>query len=114
MTESAERSAADRNEETDPRPPAATDDAPADETVRGGDPRAARLLDDDDLRRYARYGVLAMLPLVALVAAMNLYTSVSATIDLWVSDRYRPLYRAAFDLAVLLTAAVGLSVALRR
>lgn len=60
-----------------------THDPPADETVRGGDPGAARLLDvNDDLWRYARYGVLAMFLLVALVAAVNLYTSVSATIDL--------------------------------
>ncbi|WP_254537597.1 hypothetical protein [Halomarina litorea] len=73
-----------------------------------------RSLDRGELVRYVQYGALAVLVLVVLVATANLYTSVSAAIDVWVSDRYRPLYHAAFNAVVLLVAASGVVAVLRR
>jgi hypothetical protein len=70
--------------------------------------------DSADLVRYARYALLAGLTLLALVATFRFYFAVSNTIDSWVAREYRSLFQAAFNLVVLLVAAVGISWEIRK
>lgn len=67
-----------------------------------------------DVRRYLNYAVLAGLVLLALVAGLRFYLAAGATIDRWIAAEYRSLFHAAFNLAVLLLAALGVSVQIRR
>jgi len=72
---------------------------------------------DDDgsrVRRYANYAVLLVLGLLAFVAVIQLYLSVSNVIRTWIEPEYRSLFQAAFNLVVLLAAGVGISYQLRR
>ncbi|MFB6302627.1 MAG: hypothetical protein ABEH78_07185 [Haloferacaceae archaeon] len=66
------------------------------------------------LRRMLNYGLLAGLLLLALVSAAGVYTAVSAAISTWVTPEWRPLFRAAFNLAVLLLAGAGIAWQARR
>ncbi|MFC7098262.1 hypothetical protein [Halobaculum marinum] len=67
-----------------------------------------------DVARYVNYVVLAALVLLALVAGVQFYTGVSRTISQWVTYEYRSIVQAAFNLAVLLIAASGISLQIRR
>jgi hypothetical protein len=67
-----------------------------------------------DLVRYVNYLVLVALVLLALVAGIQLYGAVSRTINQWVVYEYRSLFHGAFNLAVLLIAAAGISWQIRR
>lgn len=67
-----------------------------------------------DLVRYARYALLGGLTLLALVATLRFYFAVSNTIDLWVAREYRSLFQAAFNLVVLLLAAISISWEVRK
>ncbi|WP_277553437.1 hypothetical protein [Halobaculum limi] len=67
-----------------------------------------------DLTRYVNYVALAALVVLALVAGLQFYTAVGQTINEWVVREYRPLFRAAFNLAVLLVAFAGISWQIRR
>ncbi|MFC5970415.1 hypothetical protein ACFPYI_03645 [Halomarina salina] len=80
----------------------------------GPSARTRTALDADQLRTYLLYGALGLCVLLALVATVNFYGSASHAIDVWVSERYQPLYQAAFNLGVLLLAAVGISLVVRR
>lgn len=86
----------DRPERRDP--PAATSDQSTAET----------------LKRYLNYAVLAGLILVALVSVFQLYSAVTRTINTFVTPEYRAPFLAAFNLAVLLVAALGVSLQLKR
>ena len=74
--------------------------------------------DDDSegpaIALYAQWAVFAILTLVALIATLQFYFSASSAIDTFVTDRYRPLFNAAFNLAVVLACGLGLSVLVRR
>jgi len=75
--------------------------------------------DDDEndgsrVRRYANYAVLLVLGLLAFVAVIQLYLSVSNVIRTWIEPEYRSLFQAAFNLVVLLAAGLGISYQLRR
>jgi hypothetical protein len=70
--------------------------------------------DTRDLVRYARYALLGGLTLLALVATLRFYFAASNAIDIWVARQYRPLFQAAFNLVVLLVAAVGISWEIRK
>ncbi|GCF12270.1 hypothetical protein Harman_02050 [Haloarcula mannanilytica] len=63
---------------------------------------------------YAQWAMFGILTLVALIATLQFYFSASSTIDTFVTDRYRPLFKAAFNLVVLLVCGIGLSVLVRR
>jgi uncharacterized membrane protein YcjF (UPF0283 family) len=80
------------------------------------DERSADRTNDDGsrARRYANYAVLLVLGLLAFVAVVRLYLSVSNVITTWITDEYRSLFQAAFNLVVLLAAGVGISYQLRR
>ncbi|MDH5019591.1 hypothetical protein [Halobacterium rubrum] len=82
-----------------------------DGSVRGG---AGRARDDaGDVRDLILRGALVVLGFVALVAFFQFYTSAVAVIDEWVGREYRALFRAAFNLVVLLAAGIGISVVVR-
>jgi hypothetical protein len=97
--------------EHSPDQPMSTD--PLDATVAADQPDETTD-DTTDLVRYARYALLAGLTLLALVATFRFYFAVSNTIDSWVAREYRSLFQAAFNLVVLLVAAVGISWEIRK
>ncbi|KAB1198561.1 MULTISPECIES: hypothetical protein [Haloferax] len=66
------------------------------------------------VRRYLDYAVLAGLLLLALIAALQFYLNASQTISTWVNPEYRAPFQAAFNLVLLLAAALGISIQLRR
>ncbi|WP_049935997.1 hypothetical protein [Haloplanus natans] len=66
------------------------------------------------VRRYANYAVLLVLGVLAFVAVIQLYLSVSNAIRTWIEPEYRSLFQAAFNLVVLLAAGLGISYQLRR
>jgi hypothetical protein len=82
------------------------------ESTDGGDD--AETDDGPRVRRYANYAVLLVLGLLAFVALIRLYFSVSNAITTWITSEYRSLFQAAFNLVVLLAAGVGISYQLRR
>lgn len=63
---------------------------------------------------YTQWAAFALLLLVALVATVRLYFAASAAIDTFVTYRFRPLFMAGFNLAVLLACGLGLSALVRR
>jgi hypothetical protein len=63
---------------------------------------------------YLQWGGLVALAILAVVAGVGLYTSLSAIIETWVADYYQPFARAAFNFAVLLVAVAGMFALLRR
>lgn len=85
---------------------------------RTGRPDSASAASDrttaETLKRYLNYAVLAGLILVALVSVFQLYSSVTQTIHTFVTPEYRAPFLAAFNLAVLLVAALGVSLQLKR
>jgi hypothetical protein len=90
--------------------PSAPDDA------TGSAPAAADGPDVDvaTVVTYLQWGGLVALAILAVVAGIGIYTSISAIIDVWVAEYYQPLARAAFNLAVLCVAVAGIFVLLRR
>jgi hypothetical protein len=59
-------------------------------------------------------GALAVLVLLAVVATIRFYLSLSSAIATWVTHEYRDLAQAAFNLVVLLLTGVGISVVIRQ
>lgn len=62
-----------------------------------------------DIERYMRYALLGVFTLLALIALLRFYFAASNAIDVWVSDEYRSLFQAVFNLVVLLIAGIGIS-----
>lgn len=77
-----------------------------------GDEPTGERPDGRDVRELLLRGVLVVLALVAVVALFQFYTSALAVIDEWIAREYRALFRAVFNLAVLLAAGAGISVVL--
>lgn len=77
-------------------------------------PTAEPLPNATDVTTYVLWGALALCVLVAVYALLQFYASAMAAIGVWVDSRYRPLFEAAFNLAVLLAAATGVSLVVRR
>ncbi|WP_251343029.1 hypothetical protein [Haloplanus halophilus] len=105
----------ERNTDTETSIDDDTDDRS--EASRTGDGGSETGGDEDSgarVRRYANYAVLIVLGLLAFVAVVRLYLSVSNVIATWITDEYRSLFQAAFNLVVLLAAGVGISYQLRR
>lgn len=116
MTDSDPTQPTDDTDEDDRDTPAArtadTDgQASATTSSRG---RAARTRDDtSDVRGLILRGALVVLGFVAVVALFQFYTSAVAVINEWVGREYRALFRAAFNLVVLLAAGIGISAVVR-
>lgn len=67
----------------------------------------------ETVRRYLAWGALAVCSLLAIYALTQFYGSVTDTIELWVDPKYQPPIRAAFNLAVLLSSLIGVSLVVR-
>jgi len=63
---------------------------------------------------YAQWAMFALLVIVAVMATVRLYFAASAAIETFITRRYRPLFMAGFNVAVLLGCGLGLSALLRR
>ena len=87
-------------------------------TDAGEGPAAGRAADPpvdvETAVSYLRWGAVAALALLAVVAGVGLYTSLSAMVDVWVAPRYRPPARAALNFAVLCASVAGVVALLRR
>ncbi|ERH11494.1 MAG: hypothetical protein J07HB67_00501 [halophilic archaeon J07HB67] len=66
------------------------------------------------LRRLVDYLALAGLALLALVAGIQVYTAIDTTIRQFVVREYQSLFRGGVNLALLLLAAGGITLQLRR
>jgi hypothetical protein len=60
------------------------------------------------------WAAFAILVLVALVATFQFYFAASAAITEFVTRRYRPLFRAGFNLVIVLACGLGISLLVRR
>ena len=67
-----------------------------------------------DMRSYLYWGALVGLGLLAAGATLQLYGSASRAIRIWVAPDFQPVFVAAFNLVVLLVAAIGISIVLKR
>lgn len=70
-------------------------------------------LTERDTRELLLRGALVVLGLIAALALVQLYGSIGAVINEWVAREYRPLFRAALNLVVLLGAGIGISLVVR-
>ena len=89
---------------------------PGTEAAGGSIPGASRGRDVDveTLVTYLQWAGLVAMGILAVVAGVGIYTSISAIIDVWVADYYQPLARAAFNIAVLCVSVGGMFALLRR
>jgi hypothetical protein len=76
--------------------------------------RSADSVGSERFRRWVNYLVLAALALLALVAGVRFYGATSTTINRFVASEFQSLFQAAFNLALVLLAAAGVSLQLRR
>lgn len=70
--------------------------------------------DGEKLVTYLHWALFSILVLVMLMATLRFYGAASETIRTFVSDRYRSLFVALFNLAIILFSGLGLSVLVRR
>lgn len=64
---------------------------------------------DVDVSHYIYLGALGVLVVLAVVGLFGFYTSATEVIDVWVAQQYQPIFRAVFNLVVLLAAAAGIA-----
>ncbi|MGB9965532.1 hypothetical protein [Halobacterium hubeiense] len=76
-------------------------------------PATGALTDGRDVRELLLKGTLFVLAVLAVVALFQFYTSANAAIGQWIAREYRALFRAAFNLVVLLATGIGISLVVR-
>lgn len=84
------------------------EERPADETNATVSDTGSKLV---SLVEYATFGILCLL---ALVATFRFYFAASEAIRVWFSSDFVPVFQAAFNLVILVAAALGISVLVRR
>ena len=90
---------------------AAAADAPAQSATAGTDDSG---FDTKRATTVLLWAGVVVLAVTAAVALTGFYTGVTGTIRVFVSEPYRPLFRAAFNLALLLAALGGIGLLVRR
>ena len=70
--------------------------------------------DTDRATNALRWAGVVVLAVTAAVALAGFYNGVTGTIRVFVSEPYRPMFRAAFNLALLLVALGAIGVLVRR
>ncbi|MCD2203439.1 hypothetical protein [Halobacterium sp. KA-6] len=80
-----------------------SDSAPTDEPA----------IDGRNVRDLLLRGTLLVLGVLAVVALFQFYTSANAAIGQWIGPDFRSLFRAVFNLVVLLAAGLGISLVVR-
>ncbi|MFQ3319624.1 MAG: Ni/Fe-hydrogenase subunit HybB-like protein [Natronomonas sp.] len=71
-------------------------------------------VDVETVVTYLKWGAVLGLSLLAAIAVVGLYTSLSSIIDIWVARRFQPFARAALNFGVLCAAVAGVFAVLRR
>ena len=69
--------------------------------------------DEFELRDTVYKAALGLFTLLAVIAVLQLYLSMGSVINTFISREYRPLFRVAFNLIVLLAAGIGISWTVR-
>lgn len=106
LDQPSEASPPDANATSSPTPETmASDTAPTDTDPDDTDDEQSLR---SDVERYVRYLLVAGFSLLALIAMLRFYFAASATIDTWISQEYRSLFQALFNLAILLVAGAGI------
>lgn len=82
-----------------------------DGTARQTDPS---LTSEWTVRDYLEHAALAVLVVFAVLSAFQFYARATAAISAFVSESYRPLFQALFNLAVLLVCGAGAALLLER
>jgi|AntRauMinimDraft_4_1070384.scaffolds.fasta_scaffold00041_15 hypothetical protein len=82
-----------------------------DRTARQTDPG---LTSGWTVRDYLEHAALAVLVVFAVVSAFQFYVRATAAISAFVSEAYRPLFKALFNLAVVLLSGAGAALLLER
>lgn len=70
--------------------------------------------DTDRATKLLRWAGVVVLAVTAAVALAGFYNGVNGTIRVFVADPYQPMFRAAFNLALLLVALGGIGILVRR
>lgn len=63
---------------------------------------------------YVEWAAFAILCLLALVATFRFYFAASEAIRVWFSADFVPVFQALFNLVILVAAALGISILVRR
>lgn len=84
-----------------------------DTTTTETEHEAASFFGQHDIQEYLLKGALVFFAGLVVVATAGVYTSTSAAIRTWVAIEYQPIFRAAFNLVVLLIAGLGISLIIR-
>jgi|AntDeeMinimDraft_4_1070355.scaffolds.fasta_scaffold00035_80 hypothetical protein len=69
--------------------------------------------DDKTIVDHLQWALFVILLLVVLVATFRFYFATSSAIDQFVTGRYRSIFQAGFNLAILLVSGLGLSLLVR-
>ncbi|SFS07351.1 hypothetical protein SAMN05216559_3202 [Halomicrobium zhouii] len=69
--------------------------------------------DDKTIVDHLQWALFVILILVVLVATFQFYFAASSAIDQFVTGRYRSIFQAGFNLAILLVSGLGLSLLVR-
>lgn len=77
-------------------------------------PTVAQPTNARDVRSYLYWGALVGFALLAARATLQLYGSANRAIRIWIAPDFQPVFVAAFNLVVLLVAAIGISIVLKR
>lgn len=73
-----------------------------------------RRLAKQKIAGYLYWGTFGGVFLLGTFAAFGFYQSVIEIIDIWVSEDFKPIYRAVFNLLVVLLSVLGISLLVRR
>lgn len=105
-------------DERDPRDPITVPDKqPRNTDNRRQDTRRPRRGVEDTKQKivgYLFWGTFGAAFLFGAFAAFGFYQSVIEIIDIWVSEDFEPIFRAVFNLVVVLIAILGISLLIRR
>lgn len=89
-----------------------------DDSAAGTDETTAESRDTDENGRtlvdYVEWAAFAILCLLALVATFRFYFAASEAIRVWFSADFVPVFQALFNLVILVAAALGISILVRR
>jgi len=98
----------DDNSTSDVDRPGATDGAgPPPESADQG-------LSGRSVVEYLQWALFGILVLVLLISTLQFYNAAGSTINTFVAPRFRPPFRMAFNLAMVLVSGLGLSLLVRR
>lgn len=93
---------------------AGSDDPPGADGSSPGDASAStQVFSVTDLTRNVKVGAVVVLGLLATWAILQVYTSTSRAIGIWISRDYVPIFEAAFNVVVVLIAVAGILVLVR-